>query len=221
MVGTQGLKPAFRLPSMTLVCMRGALVSGHDFSRAATVVQRNRASAPVMAIPSRRSESSATPHYPRTFFVTSKTSMGQRLLQSDRAAALLVDVLRSHMAAGRLVVHDFVVMPDHFHALIGVGPQMTIEKAMQFIKGGFSYRMKKELGYPAEVWQRGFSEVRVEGEESLRKHREYIAQNPVRAGLVQEGEEFAWCFESLKKGKAAVAKAPFSGPLFGTSKLVP
>ena len=174
-----------------------------------------------MAIPSRRSESPATPHYPRTFFVTSKTSMGQRLLQSDRAAALLVDVLRSNMAAGRFVVHDFVVMPDHFHALISVGPMMTIEKAVQFIKGGFSYRMKKELGYPGEIWQRGFSEVTVKGEENLRTHREYIAQNPLRAGLVQEGEEFAWCFETLKKRKAAVAKASSSGPLLGTTEVMP
>jgi hypothetical protein len=32
---------------------------------------------------------------------------------------------------------------------------------MQFIKGGFSYRLRKELGCAGEVWQRGFSEVRV------------------------------------------------------------
>jgi putative transposase len=33
---------------------------------------------------------------------------------------------------------------------------MTIEKAMQFIEGGFSYRLRKEGGYLGEVWQRGF-----------------------------------------------------------------
>ncbi len=82
---------------------------------------------------------------------------------------------------------------------------------MQFIKGGFSYRLRKELGCAGEVWQRGFSEVRVEGEENLRRHQEYIAQNPVRAGLVQEADEFAWCFETLKKRKAAGAKSPVSG----------
>ena len=166
-----------------------------------------------MAIPSRRSESEATPQYRRTFFVTSKTSMGQRLLQSDRSAALFVDVLRSHMAARRFVIHDFVVMPDHFHALISVGPQMTIEKAMQFIKGGFSYRLKRELGYLGEVWQRGFSEVRVQDQDSFRIHREYIAQNPLRAGLVQEGAEFAWCFETLARRKAAGSQAPSHLPI--------
>jgi putative transposase len=179
------------------------------------------ASAPVMAIPSRRSDNQTAPQYRRTFFVTSKTSMGRGLLQSDRVAALLVDVLRSYMAAGRFVIHDFVVMPNHIHVLISVGADISIEKAMQFIKGGFSYRVKKELGYSGEVWQRGFSEVRVECEESFRRHREYIARNPVRAGLVKEGEDFAWCFEALKKRKAAGAGSPDGSGLIGTTEVVP
>jgi putative transposase len=143
------------------------------------------------------------------------------LLQSDRSAALLVDVLRTCVAADRFRVLDFVVMPDHVHLLIGVGPGISIEKAMQFIKGGFSYRLKKELGYAGEVWQRGFSEVRVEGEESLRQHREYIARNPMRAGLVQDGEEFAWCFETLKKRKAAGAKATVLRSDNGKTEVMP
>jgi putative transposase len=93
---------------------------------------------------------------------------------------------------------DFVIIPDHVHLLISVGPGIS----MQFIKGGFSYRLRKELGCTGEVWQRGFSDVRVEGEESLRRHRQYIALNPVRARLVTESEEFPWCFEALKKRKA-------------------
>ena len=50
---------------------------------------------------------------------------------------------------------------------------------MQFIKGGFSYQAEEGIGYAGEVWQRGFSEVRVEDRQSFLKHREYIAQNPV------------------------------------------
>ncbi len=70
---------------------------------------------------------------------------------------------------------------------------MSIEKAVQFIKGGFSYRVKKELGYSGEVWQRGFSDVRVEDRESFLRHREYIAQNPVKRGLVDSPEKFPYC----------------------------
>src|SRR5271166_6855343 len=83
----------------------------------------------------------------RTFFVTTNTSMGRRLLQSERNATLFIDVLRSYVAARKFQVHDFVVMPDHVHPLLTVGSEMTVERAMQLIKGGYSYRLKKECGY--------------------------------------------------------------------------
>ena len=133
--------------------------------------------------------------------------MGRALLQSERNATLLIEVLRSYVAAGKFRLHDFVIMPDHVHLLITVHSDMTIERAMQFIKGGFSYQLKKRFGYSGEVWQRGFSEVRVEDRESFLQHREYIAQNPVKARLVDSPEKFPYCFTYLAGRKAAGAKA--------------
>jgi putative transposase len=133
--------------------------------------------------------------------------MAKRLLQSERNAMLFINVLRSYVAAGKFEVHDFVVMPDHVHLLIEVKSEMTIEKAMQLIKGSFSYRLKTECGYPQEVWQRGFSDARVNDEQSLLQHREYIAQNPVKAGLVDSVEKYPYCYTYLAKRKNAGAKA--------------
>ena len=99
-------------------------------------------------------------------------------------------------------LHDFVVMPDHLHLLLTVEDEMTVEKAMQLVKGRFSFRLGKEFGFKGEVWQRGFSEVQVLGEESFAKHRIYITNNPVRAGLVDAAEKYPYCFESLAKKKA-------------------
>jgi putative transposase len=129
--------------------------------------------------------------------------MGRVLLQSERNATLLVEVLRSYVAARKFQLHDFVIMPDHVHLLITVHGDMTIERAMQFIKGGFSYQLRKRFGYSGEVWQRGFSEVRVEDRESFSQHRDYIAQNPVKAGLVDSPEKFPYCFTYLAGQKAA------------------
>jgi putative transposase len=86
-----------------------------------------------MAKPYRNGSAGPGAIYPRTFFVTTKTSMARALLQSDRNAALLVDVLRTCVAAGRFQVRDFVIMPNHVHLLITVPGDTTIEKSMQFI----------------------------------------------------------------------------------------
>jgi hypothetical protein len=109
--------------------------------------------------------------------------------------------------------HDFVVMPDHLHLLLTVEDEMTVEKAMQLVKGRFSYRLGKEFGFKGEVWQRGFSELQVLGERSFEEHRAYIASNPVKAGLVDSAEKYPYCFASLARKKAEMQQVhPATGP---------
>ena len=123
------------------------------------------------------------------------------MLQTDRMATLFLDVLRSYVSAGRFRVNDFVVMRDHIHLTITVGKEMAVEKAVQLIKGNFSYRAKKELSFRGEIWQRGFSEVRIYDRESFLRHRAYIDDNPVRAGLAETAEEYPYCSAYFRKNK--------------------
>jgi putative transposase len=82
-------------------------------------------------------------------------------------------------------------MPDHFHVLL-TPAGITLERAVQFIKGGFSFRVKKELGLNIEVWERGYVDHRIRDENDYRGHVEYIWENPVVAGMVRSAEEYAY-----------------------------
>ena len=141
------------------------------------------------------------------FFFTTQTAGRRSLFQTERMAGLFIDVLRDYMRSKKMTVHDFVIMPDHVHLLLTVEDGMTIEKAMQLIKGRFSHRLTKEFGHLGEVWQRGFSEVQVLNRESFMQHRAYIATNPVKEGLVDSPEQYPYCFEFLANKKAAGAEA--------------
>jgi putative transposase len=79
-------------------------------------------------------------------------------------------------------------MPDHLHALITPGDEISLERVMQFIKGGFSFRLHAR----GPVWQASFSNHRVRDCEDYQKHREYIRLNPVRARLVARAEEYPY-----------------------------
>lgn len=94
------------------------------------------------------------------------------MFQTERMANLFIDLLRTYVRAGKFTVHDFVIMPDHVHILMTLPGVMSLEKAMQLVKGGFSFRANKELGFKGGIWQRGFSDVRVTGETSFRQHQE-------------------------------------------------
>jgi len=137
-----------------------------------------RALAPAMAKPARNASSEAILSSERVFFTTTKTSAARRILQPERNATLLVEVLRSNVAARKFQLHDFVIMPDHLHLLMELPSDISIERAMQLVKGGFSYRLRKEHGFRGEVWQRGFTDHRIRDAEDFVHHRNYIHRNP-------------------------------------------
>ncbi len=64
--------------------------------------------------------------------------------------SLFLETLQSYRGRAYLL-HEYVLMPEHFHILIT--PSVTLERAVQFIKGGFSFRVKKELQSSMEIWQ--------------------------------------------------------------------
>ncbi len=121
--------------------------------------------------------------------VTSSTWQRRSLFRNERWARLLIDTLY-HYRGSAYLLHEFVIMPDHFHILLT--PMANLEKAVQFIKGGFSYRTKKELGSNMEVWQKGFSDHRIRDAGDYLRHVDYIRQNPLRKHLCEGSEEYLY-----------------------------
>jgi putative transposase len=81
-------------------------------------------------------------------------------------------------------------MPDHFHLLIT--PSIALERAIQLIKGGFSYQARKGLGSNAEIWHRGFADHRIRDWEDYDKHVHYIHLNPMKKHLSASSAEYRY-----------------------------
>lgn len=124
----------------------------------------------------------------RTFFITAVAANRRRLFQIDSNANLLLQLLEDDRAKGRYRLHAFVLMPDHLHLLITPGPEVSIEKTMQFIKGGFSFRLKSKM----PVWEDSFRKLRMQDTATSESHRSYIHENPVRARLCARPEDFLY-----------------------------
>ena len=106
-------------------------------------------------------------------------------------AGLFVKTLCHYREENKFLLHAFVVMPNHFHILI-TPTGITVERVVQFVKGGFSYRVKKELGLSTEIWERGYVDHRIRDGYDFDQHVIYIHQNPVVAGLVARPEDFLY-----------------------------
>jgi REP-associated tyrosine transposase len=75
-------------------------------------------------------------------------------------------------------------MPDHAHILLTPAPTISLEKTMQYIKGGFSFRLKSNL----DVWERSYDSRRIVDTQDYTTHITYIHQNPIRANLTTQSE---------------------------------
>ncbi|MGD0798314.1 MAG: transposase [Acidobacteriaceae bacterium] len=134
------------------------------------------------------------PQETRTYLVTAVTAERRRLFQVTATAELFEHTLLDYRSQGRFLLHAFVIMPEHFRALITPAPDVSLEKAMQFIKGGFSFRLKSKH----DVWMRGFNESQILSEEKFLNCVRYVEENRVRRGLAVTAH--AYSFGSAARG---------------------
>jgi|SRR5579863_4531253 REP-associated tyrosine transposase len=158
----------------------------------------------------------------QTYFVTSKTWEGRALFRAEPWARLFFKTLLAYRGDSYLL-HEFVLMPDHFHLLIT--PFISLERAVQLIKGGSSFRAKKELGSNTEVWQRGFSDHRIRDAEDYAKHVQYIHRNPVKKHLCEKPDDYryssaypGWKLDPVPQG---LKPGGFGEVRSGTAEAVP
>ena len=141
---------------------------------------------------------SFAPQQIRTFFISTATWERRSLLQSTPLCDLLLNVLRENRAKQRFQLHEFVLMRDHVHLILTPSSLVPLKKAIQFIKGGFSFRAKKDANFNGEIWQKGYNEQRIKDANDYTEKATYIQMNPVKAGYVDHPEQFPYSSARLK-----------------------
>ncbi|MBZ5534841.1 MAG: transposase [Acidobacteriia bacterium] len=133
------------------------------------------------------------PNHEGTFFITANTWERRQNFRADTLAKLLLDVLYDYRRKSRYLLHEFTLMPEHFHLIITPGQQTTLERAVQLIRGGYSYRVGKELNSSLEIWQPGFADHEIRDTRDYATHKTYIWENAVRRKLVEKADEYVHC----------------------------
>ncbi len=122
----------------------------------------------------------------RTFFITTVTWRQAPIFRVEAWARRLIEVLLEYREQGKYLLHEFVVMPDHIHLVLTPAAEISLERAVQFIKGGYSYRLRKVE--KIQVWQESFTNHRIRDFEDYQRHCEYVRMNPVRGAVGAGGE---------------------------------
>jgi putative transposase len=125
-----------------------------------------------------------------TYFVTTNTWQRRELFRREAVASIVEDALFHYRDLGHFQLHRHVVMPDHLHVLLTPGKSVSLERAVQLLKGGSSHAIGKQLGKRFPIWQPGFTEHQIRDQGDFDKHVDYIDGNPVKSKLAAKPEEY-------------------------------
>jgi putative transposase len=134
-----------------------------------------------------------------TYFVTANVLQRKSLFHVEKIARLFIEVLMDYRTQKKYLLHEFVVMPEHLHLII-TPTKVTLERAMQCIKGGSSFQLNKNLRVKKDIWQPSFFDRRIRDSLEYQKYKDYIWQNPVKRFLARTPEEYPYssanpCFQ--------------------------
>ena len=138
-------------------------------------------------------------------FITSSCYRRRAYLGSARKRTLFLKLLEQTRQRYGFVVVGYVIMPEHFHVLIGEPERGTPAAVMQVVKQRFARRVLREIrkkrrlaqhGLWEEtgehIWQARFYDFNVWSASKRREKLNYMHQNPVKRGLVLEAGQWEW-----------------------------
>lgn len=109
-----------------------------------------------------------------TYFVTVVTYKRHKILLKNP------DLF--HNSWKKIIPSAWVILPDHFHAILEVG-DFSISDILHSFKITYSRQFRDQHG-PGRVWQNRFWDHVIRDEEDLNRRLDYIHYNPVRHGVV-------------------------------------
>jgi putative transposase len=140
------------------------------------------------------------------YFITTDTWQRRKIFLNAPPADILVDQILSCRSRGFYSLHAFVVMPDHLHILLTPSDTTSLERAMQMIKGGSAFRIRKDLHYSFPIWHEGYHDHWIRDASEFHVRKQYLDANPVKALLAASSVEYPW---TSANGKFPIDATPY------------
>jgi putative transposase len=143
------------------------------------------------------------------YYLTSVTKDRLPVFQADALKIVTVRALDEARRSGRFLIFAYVIMPDHLHLVTDGGKKPEV--ILRYVNGIVARRVidyLKEHGYHASLeklrhgdyrrrhryslWDHHPNIRQLTSESMLMQRVHYTHQNPVRAGLVENAEDYQY-----------------------------
>jgi putative transposase len=103
-----------------------------------------------------------------------------------------VKLLREACARVPMRLVGFCLMPNHFHLVLWPHGDGDLSRWMQWLLTTQVHGYRRRYRGSGHVWQGRFKAFPIAEDEHLLAVLRYVERNPLRAGLVERAEDWAW-----------------------------
>ena len=125
---------------------------------------------------------------PPLFFVTLCTLHRRKINALETAHDALLKYARAGLENFGVAVGRYVILPDHLHLFVQGGRDFVLGKWIKGLKRAVATALEAQGS--KLIWQPGFFDHLLRNDESYARKWEYVRENPVRAGLVAERDQW-------------------------------
>jgi len=126
----------------------------------------------------------------RAYFITTVTQQRSPLFTDLYCARIVINNMKYLDEIGWVKSLSWVVMPDHIHWLFQLGDINDLSVVIKHLKARIAKELNKKLNRSGGVWQKAFYDRAIRDNEDLQQLARYIVANPLRAGLVENIEDY-------------------------------
>ncbi len=125
------------------------------------------------------------------YHVTSRGDRGEAVYRLDEDRELWFEVFSQVCERFNWVVHGYCQMTNHYHLLVET-PDGNLSRGMRQLNGVYTQKFNRKHQENGHLFQGRYKAILVQKDNYLLELTRYVVLNPVRAGMVNSPEEWAW-----------------------------
>lgn len=125
------------------------------------------------------------------YHVTSRGDAGEDIFHDDRDRRALLGVLARVVDRMRWRCHAYCLMGNHYHLVLET-PEPNLARGMRQLNGIYTQRFNRRHSRTGHVFQGRYHAVLVDRDSYFLEAARYVVLNPVRAGLTELPQQWAW-----------------------------
>jgi REP-associated tyrosine transposase len=130
------------------------------------------------------------------FFVTACTYRRRPILADSPVAAAFIEFAKRAYCEHNIAIGRYVIMPNHIHLFVCGPDDFKLGRWMGMLKQCLAKKIVRALSADP-VWQRRFFDHVLRSDESYAQKWNYVRDDPVRAGLVTNADDWPYSGEII------------------------